>query len=118
MAGRLRAALAAALCALLGAAAGRAVAARRRAGGADGIAIPGAALRPPGAHELAPGLVAAMRAGRWPWSFLRVPPWAAAFAVNFLVAAFARELRPIALAIGRAGRAAGFGEPPPAPPGD
>ena len=43
-------------------------------------------------RDIAPGVVAAMRVSGRPWSWLHVPPWLAAFGVNFAIAAFAREI--------------------------
>jgi hypothetical protein len=49
-------------------------------------------LRP---RDVLPGLIAALRAGEAPWSYLRVPAWLAAFVVNFGFSAFAKELEPL-----------------------
>lgn len=51
-------------------------------------------------REVIPGLLAAMRSGERPWSYLGVPPWLAALGVNFCFVAFARELEPIRRAAG------------------
>lgn len=86
--------------ALAGAAAGRAWAEQRRRaeegepdlldeGPAAALDI---ALAQPTAQELVPGLVAAMRVRDRPWSFLHIPPWLAAFAVNFLVTSMGGSL--------------------------
>ncbi len=50
-------------------------------------------LRP---QEIVPGLIAAMRVRDRPWSYLHIPGWFAAFAVNFAVSAVGRELQPLA----------------------
>lgn len=89
---RLRIAFSALLFAALGAVAGRMAADLRRstaAGGTPTIDPSGLELRP---QDIVPGIVAAMRVGDRPWSFLRIPPWVAAFAVSFTVAAFLREI--------------------------
>jgi hypothetical protein len=98
---RLRVALAALLFAALGAVAGRVAAdLRRRAAAGEALAIDprGLALRP---QDIAPGIVAAMRVGDRPWSFLHIPPWMAAFFVSFTVAAFVREIGELTGAGGR-----------------
>lgn len=46
-------------------------------------------------QDVVPGIVAAMRVTSRPWSWFHIPPWLAAFAVNFCVVAFAGELRSI-----------------------
>ncbi len=46
-------------------------------------------------QDVVPGIVAAMRVTNRPWSWFHIPPWLAAFAVNFSVVAFAGELRSI-----------------------
>ncbi len=51
-------------------------------------------------RELVPGLIAAMRVHDRPWSFLHVPSWLAAFAINFSFVAFASELAPVRAVLG------------------
>jgi len=51
-------------------------------------------------RELVPGLIAAMRVRDRPWSFLHVPGWLAAFAINFGFVAFASELAPVRAVLG------------------
>ncbi len=100
MLGWLRSVVLTLIFALLGAAAGRAFAEQRRRseeGEPDLMdegpeAVLEVALAQPTAQELVPGLVAATRVGHRPWSFLGIPPWAAAFAVNFLVTALGGSL--------------------------
>ncbi len=92
---RLRVLLVALLFAAAGAVAGRLVGEMRRkqAAGLDPrIDLDDVDLRP---RDVVPGLVAALRVTDRPWSFLHIPPWAAAFSVNFAVAAFGRELGPL-----------------------
>lgn len=89
---RLRVAFAALLSAALGAVAGRMAAdLRRSAAAGEALAIDpgGFELRP---QDIVPGIVAAMRVGDRPWSFLHIPPWMAAFFVSFTVAAFMRGI--------------------------
>src|SRR5690606_26043454 len=84
------------IAAIAGAAAGRAFAeARRRAeAGEDPTAIDldSVRLRP---QDLVPGVVAAFRVREAPWSWLHVPAWLAAFAVNFGASALAGDLQKI-----------------------
>ncbi len=142
MLGWLRSILLTLIFALLGAAIGRAFAEQRRRaeeGEPDLLeegpeALIEIGLAQPKPQELVPGLVAALRVRDRPWSFLGIPPWVAAFAVNFLVTALGRSLGE---AFERAGFAAphgadpatlvdeypGYGdaagwEPPPDPPPD
>lgn len=79
---------------VLGAIAGRLAADFRRQQAAGEQPSPpsldGINLKP---QDVVPGIVAAMRVTNRPWSWLHIPPWFAAFAVNFGVVAFARELR-------------------------
>jgi hypothetical protein len=98
----LRAVVVTVLFALLGAAAGRVVAAQRRRmeTGEAGPSNVDVALELPKPQEVVPGLVAALRIGDRPWSFLHVPPWLAAFAVNLVVTAMGRELQPLARDLG------------------
>lgn len=56
------------------------------------VKLDASSLRP---QEVVPGLIAAMRVRDRPWSYLHIPGWFAAFAVNFAVAALGRELRPL-----------------------
>ena len=51
-------------------------------------------------RELVPGLIAAMRVHDRPWSFLHVPGWLAAFAINFGFVAFASQLAPVRAVLG------------------
>lgn len=80
---------------VLGAAAGRAfVDLRKQQAEGEQPTMPSFSLdrinvRP---QDVAPGVVAAMRVTSRPWSWLHIPPWLAAFAVNFGLVAFAREL--------------------------
>ena len=92
---RLRLLFIAVLFALLGAVAGRAVGEIRRQQAADEtphLDLDRMNLRP---QDVIPGVVAAMRVTGRPWSLLHVPPWLAAFGVNFAIAAFASELGPL-----------------------
>ena len=56
------------------------------------VKLDASSLRP---QEVVPGLIAAMRVRDRPWSYLHIPGWFAAFAVNFAVSALGRELRPV-----------------------
>ena len=97
---RLRLLVSAVLFAVLGAAAGRLAAdfRRQRAAGEEPRLNPDRVeLRP---RDVVPGIVAAMRVSGRPWSWLHIPPWLAAFAVNFGIAAYARELAPLGRAAG------------------
>ena len=55
------------------------------------VKLDASTLRP---QEIVPGIIAAMRVRDRPWSYLRIPGWFAAFAVNFAVSALGRELHP------------------------
>lgn len=44
-------------------------------------------------QDLIPGIVAAMRVRDRPWSWLHIPSWFAAFAVNFAVGAIGSDLQ-------------------------
>ena len=55
------------------------------------VKLDASSLRP---QEIVPGIIAAMRVRDRPWSYLHIPGWFAAFAVNFAVSALGRELRP------------------------
>lgn len=90
-----RNALAALLFAFLGALAGRMVAQVRRQQAAGLAPAPDFEAARPGPKELMPGLIAALRVRDRPWSFLHLPSWLAAFAVNFAFAAFGNELDPV-----------------------
>ena len=57
------------------------------------VKLDASALRP---QEIVPGLIAAMRVRDRPWSYLHIPGWFAAFAINFAVSAVGRELQPLA----------------------
>jgi hypothetical protein len=77
--------------AVLGALAGRAFAqARRQQQAGEPVNVDPASLRvrPP---EVVPGIVAGLRMGEAPWSWLHVPGWFAAFTVNFAGAALAGD---------------------------
>ena len=82
--------------AVLGAAAGRWLSAQRRG---ETASFDLAALRPT-VREVMPGLIAALRASERPWSYLHLPGWLAAFAVNLATGAFASELAPWLRALG------------------
>lgn len=86
------------LFALLGAMAGRVFAEQRR--WTDNVhTMPpkvNVVIAPPRPQEIIPGLVAAIRIGNRPWSFLRISPWLAAFVVNFLITAMGQKLQPLA----------------------
>lgn len=90
---RLRSLLLIAIGAIAGAVCGRIFAQMRAArldpDAAAPLAEHGIRLRP---QELVPGVVAALRVGEAPWSWLHVPGWLAAFAVNFAAAALAGDL--------------------------
>ena len=112
MARRLRTLLFALLFAVLGAVAGRVandIRRQRAAGEQPRLDLDGINLRP---RDIAPGVVAAMRVSSRPWSLLHIPPWMAAFSVNFAIAAFARELGPLGrMARGEFDGGEGAGEP-------
>ena len=96
----LRLMIAAVLFAALGAVAGRVVADIRRqqaAGETPHLYVDRITVRP---RDIAPGVVAAMRVSGPPWSWLHVPPWMAAFGVNFAIAAFGGEFASLGLAGG------------------
>jgi hypothetical protein len=94
---RLRSLLLIALGAVVGALAGRLAAELRRrseageelGGALDSVSLNPRTLSP---RELVPGIVAAVRVRDVPWSYLHLPSWLAALAVNFGAAALAREL--------------------------
>lgn len=91
------------MAAALGAVLGRLAAGlRREAQGGEAMAFETATLAP-SPQELVPGLVAALRATDTPWSALHVPPWLAAFVVNFAMAALGRELGPLLKTFGFGG---------------
>ncbi len=80
--------------AVLGAAAGRVAAdLRRRQEQGEPLEITREAAVPR-PQEVVPGLIAAFRVRDRPWSYLHIPGWFAAFAVNFAFSAHGRELRP------------------------
>ena len=54
------------------------------------VKLDASSLRP---QEIVPGIIAAMRVRDRPWSYLHIPGWFAAFAVNFAVSALGREFR-------------------------
>lgn len=88
----------AALAGVAGALAGRYVARLRRDSEAEPTAESHAEageppLRP---RDVIPGLIAALRVHDRPWSYLHIPAWLAAFAVNFGLAAMRPELGPFA----------------------
>jgi hypothetical protein len=92
---RLRQLIVAVLFGVLGAAAGRAfVDLRKQQEAGEQPTVPSMSLdrisvRP---QDVVPGIIAAMRVTNRPWSWLHIPPWIAAFAINFGLVAFAREL--------------------------
>ncbi len=99
----LRAVFATLVAAALGAVLGRLVAGlRRESQGEEAMAFDVGALTP-SPQELVPGIVAAMRVSDAPWSALHVPPWLAAFVVNFSMAALGRELGPLLKTFGFGG---------------
>lgn len=49
-------------------------------------------LRP---RDVIPGLIAALRVHDRPWSYLHIPGWLAAFAVNFGLGAMGRDFGPL-----------------------
>lgn len=99
----IRTVLGALIAAALGAVLGRLVAGlRREAQGDEAMAFDAASLAP-SPQEFVPGLVAALRVQDAPWSALHVPPWLAAFAVNFALAAVGRELGPVLRTFGFGG---------------
>jgi len=74
-----------------GAVAGRMAADARRQREAGESFKPGSVtLRP---QDLIPGIIAAMRVRDRPWSWLHIPSWFAAFAVNFAVGAVGSDLQ-------------------------
>ncbi len=91
---RLRQLLIAVMFGVLGAAAGRVASDMRnqQAAGEEPsqINLDSIDLHP---RDIAPGIFAAMRVTSAPWSWLHVPPWLAAFAVNFVFVGFAKELK-------------------------
>ncbi len=100
---RIRNILLALAFAALGAVAGRFVAdSRRRAEAGEPFEASLDAVAMPGIRDLVPGLVAALRVHDRPWSYLHLPSWLAAFAVNFVVIAFGRDL-PFLRALGITG---------------
>lgn len=102
---------------VLGAAAGRAfVDLRKQQQAGEEPALPTLSLdrinvRP---QDVAPGVLAAMRVTSRPWSWLHIPPWLAAFAINFGLVAFARELNSLrSMSMGAIpGMDGGEGDPP------
>lgn len=108
---RLRQFVIAVMFGALGAVAGRLAADFRRQQAAGEQPSPpnmdGINIKP---QDIVPGIVAAMRMTSRPWSWLHIPPWFAAFAVNFGIVAFAEELQSIQ-GMGRdaLGSAGGFG---------
>ena len=90
---RLRLLLIVVLFGVLGAVAGRVAGELRRqqpSGGMPQLSLDRLNLKP---SDVAPGIVVATRMGSPPWSWLHVPPWLAAFAVNFALGAFSDEIR-------------------------
>ena len=103
------------IAAMLGVLAGRMVAQMRtRAAGAQVAPQPVNGRVHP--RDVMPGLVAALRVRDRPWSYLHVPPWLAAFSVNFAFAALRSEVAPWmrALGISMGHEAEGEHEQPPA----
>ncbi len=87
------------LAAVAGAFAGRFAADMRRQPSTDHLDEPDSppnSIRP---RDVVPGLIAALRVGDRPWSFLHIPPWLAAFAVNFGLGALAGDLEPLTAAL-------------------
>ena len=90
----IRTILGAVIAAALGVVLGRLVAGlRREAQGEEAMAFDASTLVPQ-PQDVVPGLVAALRVSDAPWSALHVPPWLAAFAVNFALTALGSELAP------------------------
>lgn len=90
----IRTILGAVIAAALGVVLGRLVAGlRREAQGEESMAFDASTLVPQ-PQDVVPGLVAALRVSDAPWSALHVPPWLAAFAVNFALTALGSELAP------------------------
>ncbi len=88
---RIRTLLFVIIAAVGGAVAGRMAADARRKREAGEPFKPGAVTLKP--QDLIPGIVAAMRVRDKPWSWLHVPSWLAAFAVNFAVGAVGSDLQ-------------------------
>ena len=99
--------------ALAGAAAGHALGELRRRREAGDPSTPTLEELLPRPQEVVPGLVAAMRVRERPWSLLHIPPWLAAFTVNFVVAVVSSEFRS---STREAPAIEGVATPPPAPP--
>jgi hypothetical protein len=98
-----RTVLGALIAAALGVVLGRLVVGlRREAQGEEPMAFDAASLIPQ-PQEVVPGLVAALRVSDAPWSALHVPPWLAAFVVNFALTALGRELGPLLRTFGLGG---------------
>jgi hypothetical protein len=90
----IRTILGAVTAAALGVVLGRLVAGlRREAQGEQAMAFDASTLVPQ-PQDVVPGLVAALRVSDAPWSALHVPPWLAAFAVNFALTALGSEIAP------------------------
>lgn len=99
----IRTILGALIAAALGVVLGRLVAGlRREAQGEAAMAFDAAALVPQ-PQDVVPGLVAALRVSDAPWSALHVPPWLAAFAVNFALTALGSEIAPLLRTFGIGG---------------
>jgi hypothetical protein len=82
-------------CAVLGAAAGRAIVRWREesaAGREPSFDLEGLQPTP---REVIPGLVAALRVHDQPWSSLHIPSWLAAFVVNAALGGLSKELAPL-----------------------
>jgi hypothetical protein len=79
------------IAAVGGAILGRMAADARRQREAGESFQPGAVQLKP--QDLIPGIVAAMRVRDRPWSWLHIPSWLAAFAVNFAVGAIGSDLQ-------------------------
>lgn len=95
--------LGALIAAALGVVLGRLVAGlRREAQGEEPMPFDAAALVPR-PQDVVPGLVAALRVSDAPWSALHVPPWLAAFVVNFALIALGREIAPLLRTFGIGG---------------
>ena len=82
------------IAAIAGAVCGRAFAQMREQGESPlagrGVRPSGLRIRP---QDVVPGIVAAFRIGEAPWSWLHIPGWLAAFAVNFGAAALGGDIQ-------------------------
>ena len=109
----IRTILGALIAAALGVVLGRLVAGlRREAQGEEPMAFDASTLLPQ-PQDVVPGLVAALRVSDAPWSALHVPPWLAAFVVNFALTALGREIAPLLRTFGIGGDEDDADEPAP-----